>query len=183
MQILYRRTAIAEGAKVRAKSMKQYKSRVSIPHINSFRCSTKYKCTLFNIARSAHQTQQKEPKAHSMTKALHSTIKASNSTKLFADRKSQGGYIFGRNGCGPISWQSRKQDLVAASTLEAEYIACSEASREARWLIQLRNDVNGSKQQQRLHTAIHSLRKPRSFSYYQSRGYQATHRTHRCLLP
>ena len=61
-----------------------------------------------------------------------------------ADRKSQGGYIFGRNGCGPISWQSRKQDLVAASTLEAEYIACSEASREARWLIQLRNDVNGN---------------------------------------
>ena len=61
-----------------------------------------------------------------------------------ADRKSQGGYIFERNGCGPISWQSRKQDLVATSILEAEYIACSEASREARWLIQLQNDINGN---------------------------------------
>ena len=40
-----------------------------------------------------------------------------------------------------MSWQSRKQDLVAASTLEAEYIACSEASREARWLQQLQRDI------------------------------------------
>ena len=40
-----------------------------------------------------------------------------------------------------MSWQSRKQDLVAASTLEAEYIAYSEASREARWLQQLQRDI------------------------------------------
>ena len=41
-----------------------------------------------------------------------------------------------------MSWLSRKQDLVAASTLEAEYIACSEASREARWLQQLQRDID-----------------------------------------
>jgi hypothetical protein len=29
------------------------------------------------------------------------------------------------------------------STLEAEYIACSEASREAIWLLQLQKDVHG----------------------------------------
>jgi hypothetical protein len=56
-----------------------------------------------------------------------------------ADRKSQGGHVFISN--GPISWQSRKQDLVAISTLEAEYIACSEASREGRWLLQLYKDL------------------------------------------
>ena len=56
-----------------------------------------------------------------------------------ADRKSQGGRIFISN--GTISWQSRKQDLVATSTLEAEYIACSEASREGRWLLQLCKDT------------------------------------------
>jgi hypothetical protein len=57
-----------------------------------------------------------------------------------ADRKSQGGYVFLCNN-GAISWQSRKQDLVAMSTTEAEYIACSEASREARWLRQLQKDT------------------------------------------
>ena len=56
------------------------------------------------------------------------------------DCKSQGGHVFIVSG-GAVSWQSRKQDLVAASTLEAEYIACSEASREARWLQQLQRDI------------------------------------------
>jgi hypothetical protein len=56
-----------------------------------------------------------------------------------ADRKSQGGHTFISN--GTISWQSRKQDIVAMSTLEAEYIASSEASREGRWLLQLCKDI------------------------------------------
>ena len=56
------------------------------------------------------------------------------------DHKSQGGHVFIING-GAVPWQSRKQDLVAVSTLEAEYIACSEASREARWLQQLQRDI------------------------------------------
>ena len=59
-----------------------------------------------------------------------------------ADRKSQGGHVFLCND-GAISWQSRKQDLVALPTTEAEYIACSEASREARWLCQLQRDMTG----------------------------------------
>jgi hypothetical protein len=59
-----------------------------------------------------------------------------------ADRKSQGGFIFYAYG-GPIDWQSKKQLLVATSTTEAEYVACSEATRKARWLIQLHKDVTG----------------------------------------
>jgi hypothetical protein len=60
-----------------------------------------------------------------------------------ADRKSQGGHVFLASN-GAVSWQSRKQSLIAMSTLEAEFIACSEASREAKWLLQLQKDIHGS---------------------------------------
>jgi len=60
-----------------------------------------------------------------------------------ADRKSQGGHVFLANN-GAISWQSRKQSDIAMSTLQAKFIACSEASREAKWLLQLHNDIHGS---------------------------------------
>jgi hypothetical protein len=59
------------------------------------------------------------------------------------DRKSQGGFVFMMNS-GAISWSSRKQTLVALSTLEAEYIACSSAAREAKWLRQLSSDVKNT---------------------------------------
>jgi len=59
-----------------------------------------------------------------------------------ADRKSQGGHVFLASN-GAISWQSRKQSLIAMSTLEAEFIACLEASREAKWLLQLQKDIHG----------------------------------------
>jgi hypothetical protein len=59
------------------------------------------------------------------------------------DRKSQGGHVFLANNGGAVSWQSRKQGLIAMSTLEAEFIACSEASREAKWLLQLQKDIHG----------------------------------------
>jgi hypothetical protein len=57
-----------------------------------------------------------------------------------ADRKSQGGFVFAMGGAA-ISWQSRKQSLIALSTLEAEYVACSDAVREAKWLSQLVADI------------------------------------------
>jgi len=44
---------------------------------------------------------------------------------------------------GAISWQSRKQSLIAMSTLKAEFIPCSESSREAKWLLQLQKDIHG----------------------------------------
>ncbi|KAF7114207.1 hypothetical protein CNMCM5793_007785 [Aspergillus hiratsukae] len=48
-------------------------------------------------------------------------------------RRSVSGYVFTLAGA-PISWQSRKQTCVATSSNEAEYIAASEASREAWWI-------------------------------------------------
>jgi len=49
------------------------------------------------------------------------------------DQKSMSGYIFTLAG-GAISWCSRKQNSVALSSMEAEYIAASEAAKEAVWL-------------------------------------------------
>jgi hypothetical protein len=46
------------------------------------------------------------------------------------DRISYTGYIFIING-GAVSWTAHKQTTVAHSTMEAEYIALSDASREA----------------------------------------------------
>ena len=49
------------------------------------------------------------------------------------DRKSTSGFIFICNG-GAVSWKSSKQATTADSTTEAEYIAASEAAKEAVWM-------------------------------------------------
>ena len=51
------------------------------------------------------------------------------------DMKSQSGYIFLLNG-GAISWKSSKQSVITDSTTEAEYVAASEAAKEAVWIRQ-----------------------------------------------
>ncbi|KAJ9561556.1 hypothetical protein OSB04_006716 [Centaurea solstitialis] len=56
------------------------------------------------------------------------------------DFKSQSGYVFTLNG-GAISWKSSKQDTIADSTIEAEYIAASDATKEAVWLRNFISDL------------------------------------------
>jgi hypothetical protein len=46
------------------------------------------------------------------------------------DRKSTGGFVFILHG-GAVSWKAKKQALPALSTVEAEYIAGAEATKEA----------------------------------------------------
>ena len=48
-------------------------------------------------------------------------------------RKSTSGYVFLLAG-GAISWRSTKQSLTASSTMEAEFVACFEATSQAIWL-------------------------------------------------
>ncbi|KAL6330825.1 hypothetical protein AAG906_009253 [Vitis piasezkii] len=49
------------------------------------------------------------------------------------NRRSTSSYIFMLVG-GAVSWKSVKQTLIASSTMEAEFIACYEASNHGIWL-------------------------------------------------
>jgi hypothetical protein len=60
------------------------------------------------------------------------------------DWKSTSGYCFSL-GYAMISWSSRKQGSISNSTIEAEYIATSDASKEAIWLIKLVSGLFGDK--------------------------------------
>ena len=49
------------------------------------------------------------------------------------DSCSQSGLVFLLNG-GAVTWKSSKEETVADSTCESEYIAACEAAKEATWL-------------------------------------------------
>ncbi|WVZ81432.1 LOW QUALITY PROTEIN: hypothetical protein U9M48_028809 [Paspalum notatum var. saurae] len=49
------------------------------------------------------------------------------------DSRLQAGFVFFLNG-GAVSWKSSKQDTMADSATEAEYIAASKATKEAVWI-------------------------------------------------
>ncbi|RUS90533.1 hypothetical protein EGW08_001710 [Elysia chlorotica] len=58
------------------------------------------------------------------------------------DRKSITGYCFTLSNDGPlISWKSKRQQSVALSSCEAEYMAMSSATQEGKFLLALVNDM------------------------------------------
>ncbi|KAG7565310.1 Integrase catalytic core [Arabidopsis suecica] len=58
------------------------------------------------------------------------------------DGKSTTGHIFYLHDC-PITWCTQKQNTVALSSCEAEFMAATEASKQAIWLQDLLSEVTG----------------------------------------
>jgi hypothetical protein len=56
------------------------------------------------------------------------------------DRKSISGFIFLLVGAA-ICWQSRKQSIIALSSIEVEYIALVQAAKKLLWILQLFDDL------------------------------------------
>ena len=56
------------------------------------------------------------------------------------DFKSTSGYVFVVGG-GAVTWRSKKRTTIALSSMQAEYIALSEAGREACWLRNLYEEL------------------------------------------
>lgn len=56
------------------------------------------------------------------------------------DLKSTSGYVFYVNQ-GAVCWLSRKQETVAQSTAEAEYISTATTVNQAVWLRKIWNDL------------------------------------------
>ena len=57
------------------------------------------------------------------------------------DRKSTSRYVFNM-GSSAISWASKKQPIVAQSTIEVEYIAANAAACQAIWLRRIFTNLN-----------------------------------------
>ena len=74
------------------------------------------------------------------TKAAKEICRFTDAYANTDDYKSTSGYVFVVNN-GAITWRSKKQTMIALSSTEAEYIALSEAGREACWLRNLYEEL------------------------------------------
>ena len=74
------------------------------------------------------------------------------------NKRSTTGYVFTVGGT-TVSWISKLQQVVALSTMEAEYVAATEASKEMIWLQRFMEELGKKQENSRLYSdsqsAIH----------------------------
>ena len=58
------------------------------------------------------------------------------------DGRSTTGHVFYYADC-PVTWSSYKQETVALSSCEAEFMAATEAAKQAIWLQELLGEITG----------------------------------------
>ena len=94
--------------------------------------SEEYHALLEWYKRCVHFLGSKEPGVEGYTDADY--------VRDMDKRRSTSGYVFMFTG-GVVSWRSRLQNCTSMSTTKAEYIAVSEACKEAIWLARLVRDL------------------------------------------
>jgi hypothetical protein len=70
----------------------------------------------------------------------HGFVDADYAGDLLDTGRSTGAYIFMMAG-GPVSWSSKRQETVALSTTEAEYMATSRACQQAVWMFSFMSEA------------------------------------------
>jgi len=61
------------------------------------------------------------------------------------DRRSTTWFVFMMGG-GATSWNSKQQPIIALSTMEAEYMASTQATKEAIWMTKLMKELGYMKE-------------------------------------
>lgn len=73
-------------------------------------------------------------------KALTAYADSSYGDDLLKGKSTTGSIIF--FGTGPVYWQSKRQEVVALSTTEAELIALNKTCKEVMWLIKMMTEAH-----------------------------------------
>ncbi|CAI7746380.1 unnamed protein product [Closterium sp. NIES-53] len=89
------------------------------------------------------------------------------------NRRSRTGFLFRLEPTGPISWNSQKQELVALSSAEAEFIAATAAVREGLYLQELLQEEKFQLCQPFTCTAMTRVRSESQTSQTRGAGYSA----------
>ena len=113
-----------------------YTANPSLQHVGAVKRILRYLKGTKKMAIKYSAKSDKTPQEN--TNLLHGYADAAYANT--DDYKSTSGYVFIAGG-GAITWRSKKQTTIALSSTEAEYVALSEAGREACWLRNLYEEL------------------------------------------
>jgi hypothetical protein len=117
-----------------------YTANPSLQHYGALKRVLRYLAGTKTLGITYRKTQDNNQSSKNLFYGFADTSHASED-----DMKSVTGYVFLAGG-GAVTWKSKKQTIIALSTTEAEYIALSEAGREAVWLRNLYGELGFAQQ-------------------------------------
>ncbi|CAI7894969.1 unnamed protein product [Closterium sp. NIES-53] len=112
-----------------ASQLATYLKKPEAEHMAELDRSLHYLVSTSTVGLSYHKNETTTPKLIGYVDADH----AGDSD----NRRSRTNYIYRLEPIGPISWQSSKQELIALSSAEAEYITLCSATKEGLYLREL----------------------------------------------